>query len=175
MGDFKIDLKSKGIGLNKIDEFCDLFNVTNLIVSETCFTNSHKCLIDLFLTNKPSFFQKMHVTKEVWVIITIWSPHFLNLTLQDQDLKLLLTAITKKFYENVFLNDLHKLYIKLDEENPESSYSLTSNKTYFVKEENFKSQLLSLCKQTISKIHLYKKQIEKQDEFKSFQRKCIGM
>ena len=44
MGDFKIDLKSKGIGLNKIDEFCDLFNVTNLIVSETCFTNSYKCL-----------------------------------------------------------------------------------------------------------------------------------
>ena len=63
MGDFKIDLKSKGIDLNKIDEFCDLFNVTNLIVSETCFTNSHKCLIDLFLTNKPSFFQKMHVTE----------------------------------------------------------------------------------------------------------------
>ena len=109
------------------------------------------------------------------MIIIIWSPHFLNLTLQDQDLKLLLTAITKKFDENVFLNDLHRLYIKLDEENPESSYSLISNKTYSVKEENFKSQPLSLCKQTISKIHLSKKQMEKQDEFISFQRKCIAM
>ena len=34
----------------------------------------------------------------------------------------------KKFDENVFLNDLQKLEIKLDEENSESSYSLISNK-----------------------------------------------
>ena len=34
----------------------------------------------------------------------------------------------KRFDENVFLNDLNKLDIKLDEENSESSYSLISNK-----------------------------------------------
>ena len=81
MGDFKIDLKSKGIGLNKTDEFCDLFNVTNLIVSETCFTNSYKCLIDLFLTNKPSFFQKTHVTERSlsdhhYLISALFKSHF---------------------------------------------------------------------------------------------------
>ena len=39
MGDFNIDMKSKNLGYDKLDdEFCDLFNLTNLIKSETCFT-----------------------------------------------------------------------------------------------------------------------------------------
>ena len=40
-----------------------LFNLTNLIKTETCFTKSHKSLIDLFLTNKPSPSQKTHITE----------------------------------------------------------------------------------------------------------------
>ena len=63
MGDFNIDLKIKGFGFNKLDQFCELFNLTNLIKTETYFTMSHKSLIDLFLTNKPLSFQKTHVTK----------------------------------------------------------------------------------------------------------------
>ena len=45
MGNFDIDMKSKSLGYDKIDEFCDLFNLTNLIESETCFTKNHKSLI----------------------------------------------------------------------------------------------------------------------------------
>ena len=63
MRDFNIDLKIKGFGFNKLDQFCDLFNLTNLIKTETCFTKSHKSLIDLFLTNKPLSIQKMHLTE----------------------------------------------------------------------------------------------------------------
>ena len=63
MGDFNIDQKIKVIGFNKLDEFCDLFNLTNLIKTETCFTKSHKSHIDFFLTNKPLSFQKTHVTE----------------------------------------------------------------------------------------------------------------
>ena len=48
MGDFNIDLKIKGFGFNKLDQFCNLFNLTNLIKTETCFPKSHKSLIDLF-------------------------------------------------------------------------------------------------------------------------------
>ena len=36
MGDFNIDIKNKGLGYGKLDTFCDLFNFTNLIHSETC-------------------------------------------------------------------------------------------------------------------------------------------
>ena len=52
MRDFNIDLKIKGFGFNKLDELCNLFNLTNLIKTETCFTKSHESFIDLFLTNK---------------------------------------------------------------------------------------------------------------------------
>ena len=38
MGDFNIDLKSQDIAFNKLDEFCDLFNLKSLIKSETCCT-----------------------------------------------------------------------------------------------------------------------------------------
>ena len=58
MGDFNTDLKIKGFDFNKLDQFCNLFNLTNLIKTE-----SYKSLIDLFLTNKPLSFQKTHVTE----------------------------------------------------------------------------------------------------------------
>ena len=48
MRDFNIDRKIKLIGFNKLDEFCDLFNLTNLIKTETCFAKSHKSHIDFF-------------------------------------------------------------------------------------------------------------------------------
>ena len=116
MGDFNINRKIKGFGLNKLEQFCSSFNLKNSIKTETCFTKPHKFLIDLFLTNKPLSFQKMHVS-------TFFKSHFARLRPK---------AITyrnyKKFDENVFLNDLQKLQIKLDEENSKSSYSLISNK-----------------------------------------------
>ena len=63
MGNFNIDLKMKGLGFNKLNQFCDLFNLKNLIKTETCFTKSHQSLINLFLTKKPLYFQKTHVTE----------------------------------------------------------------------------------------------------------------
>ena len=54
MADFNIDLKFKGIGFNKLDEFCDL-----LVSSQhTCFTKSQKSLINLSLTDNPLSFPK---------------------------------------------------------------------------------------------------------------------
>ena len=128
MGNFNIDLKIKGFGFNKLDEFCDLFNLTNLIKTETCFTKSHNSLINLFLTNKPLSFQKKHVTETGLsdyhkLISTFFKSHFTRLRP-----KVITYRNYKKFDENVFLNDLQKLEIKLDEENSESSYSLISNK-----------------------------------------------
>ena len=47
----------------KLDEFCDLFNLTNLVTPPTCFTKTHKSTIDLILTNKGICFQKTKVTE----------------------------------------------------------------------------------------------------------------
>ena len=63
MGDFNIDVKSKSLGCDKFDEFCSLFNLTNLIKSETCFTKNHKSLIDLLLTNASLYFRKTYISE----------------------------------------------------------------------------------------------------------------
>ena len=108
MGDFNIDLKIKGFGFNKLDQFCDLFILINLIKTETCFFKSSKSLIDLFLTNKPLSFQKTHVTETGLsdyhkLISTFFKSHFTRLRP-----KVITYRNYKKFDENVFLNDLRK-------------------------------------------------------------------
>ena len=52
MGDFNIDIKSSNSDKDKLENFCDLFNLTNLVDSETCFMKNNKSIIDLILTNK---------------------------------------------------------------------------------------------------------------------------
>ena len=54
MGDFDID---EGIEHNKWDVFRDTLNLINLVKSDTSYTNNHKSITDLFLTNKPFSFQ----------------------------------------------------------------------------------------------------------------------
>ena len=64
MGDLNIDInKDDAIGHDKLDVFCDILNLTNLVKSETCYTNNHKSTIDVFLTNKPRSFQFTSVTE----------------------------------------------------------------------------------------------------------------
>ena len=63
MGYFNIDVKRKGNGYRKLEEFCDMFSLTNLVDTDTRVTNSHKSTIDLILTNKPRFFQKNVATE----------------------------------------------------------------------------------------------------------------
>ena len=55
MGDFNIDVTNRGVEFDKLDEFCDLFNLTNLITSPTYFNKTYKSIFDLILTNKKLF------------------------------------------------------------------------------------------------------------------------
>ena len=63
MGDFHIDIRQTSPESHKLDKFCSLFSLTNIIKSDACFTKFHSSTIDLFLTNKPNFFQKTNAIK----------------------------------------------------------------------------------------------------------------
>ena len=63
MRDFNIDVTNKGIKFDKLEEFCDLVNLTNLATSPTCFTKTNKSAIDLIVTNKRNCFRKTEVTE----------------------------------------------------------------------------------------------------------------
>ena len=150
--------------------------------TETCFTRPHKSLIDLLLTNKPLSLQKMHATETSLsgyhkLISTFFKSHFTR-----QRPKVITYKNYKKFDEDDFLNDLQKLEIKLDEENSESCYSLISNKfsrdckqTCSVKEKVLRGNHFPFQRVSESYRYLHKKQIEKQNESKTFLGKCIGI
>ena len=63
MGDFKVDVKNKGMGYGKQNTFCDLFNLTKLVRSETSLMKNYESRTDLFLTNKPKSFFKTRKTE----------------------------------------------------------------------------------------------------------------
>ena len=58
MGDISIDTDNdKGAGLNKMSEFCDIFDLDNLIRGNTCVTVGRASSIDVILTNKKRSFK----------------------------------------------------------------------------------------------------------------------
>ena len=58
MGDFNIDINLPSHEHDKLEEFCNLFDLSNLIKSNTCFTETHSSKFDLILTNNLNSFQK---------------------------------------------------------------------------------------------------------------------
>ena len=63
MADFNIDIRTKGREHAQFEDFCSLFDLQNLIKTETCFSKNQKSGIDLFTTNKPNCFQHTYVTE----------------------------------------------------------------------------------------------------------------
>ena len=63
MSDFNIDIKRSNSGKDKLENFSDLLNLTNLVLSETCFMKNSKCINDFILTNKP-FLKKRMLLRE---------------------------------------------------------------------------------------------------------------
>ena len=63
MGNFNIDINTAGVDVERLDEFCNLLDLTNLMKTETCCTKNRKSTIDLFFTNRPLSFQKNKTTE----------------------------------------------------------------------------------------------------------------
>ena len=55
MSDFNIVKDKKNLNFDKFSEFCDAFNMSNLVKDCTCFTKTHKSSIDLILTKNIGF------------------------------------------------------------------------------------------------------------------------
>ena len=56
IGDLNLNTKSKNYGY--YSDFCDTFDLTNLIKANTCSKSSNQTSIDVILTNLPRSFQK---------------------------------------------------------------------------------------------------------------------
>ena len=93
------------------------------------FTKNHKSLIDLFLTNTPLPFQKIHVSEtglsDYHKLITTFKTKTNFSRLRP---KVLSYRNYKNFIESKFLNDLNKTIISFDNENPNQNYNVLSNR-----------------------------------------------
>ena len=64
MGDFNIDMdKPDSLACAQLNNFCDIFDLANMINEKTCFSKNHSSRIDLTLSNKPSSFHLSRTTK----------------------------------------------------------------------------------------------------------------
>ena len=118
MGDFNIDINTAGIYVDKLEEFCNLFNLTTLIKTETCCTKNQKSTIDLFLTNISLSFQKTR-TAETGIndyhelISTFLKSH--DTLLKS---KIIYCRNYKNFNEELLLKDLENSNLSANSDNP---------------------------------------------------------
>ena len=118
MGDFNIDISTTGMDVDKLDEFCNLFDLTNLIIKDTCCTKNHKSTIDLFLTKRPLFFQKTRTTETGIsdyhkLILALFKSHYARLKP-----KIIYYRNYKNFNEELFLKDLENSNLSANSDNP---------------------------------------------------------
>ena len=63
-GDFNTDMDERDSpAYAQLNDFCDIFDLPNIINEKTFFTKNHSSRIDLIFSNKPSSFQLSHATE----------------------------------------------------------------------------------------------------------------
>ena len=126
--DFNIDIECKLVCSNNLSGFCDLFHLTNIVKSYTRFTKTHTLLIDLILTSKPSYYNKILVRETDIsdyhkMITTFFKLHFSGLRPN-----VITYRNYKKLHEEKFLNDLKETSIIMNEKDPPKNHqSLTKS------------------------------------------------
>ena len=120
MGDFNIDLNLPIHEHGKLEEFCNLFDLSNLIKSNTCFTKTHSSKIDLILTNNSNSFQKSGTTETglSYFINSFFKSHFSRLSP-----KAIYYRKYKNFDESKFIEDLIYTDVSLQSDDPNENYS----------------------------------------------------
>ena len=120
-----IDVDASRPGKDKLDEFCNLFDLVREI---TCCTNNHRSAIDIILTNRPDSFQKACTTKTGIsdyhkCISTFFKSHHNKLKP-----KVIRYRNYGNFDESLFLNDLEKTTFLTNSNCPNENYQyLTEN------------------------------------------------
>ena len=123
MGDFNIDVNLPSHGHGKLEEFCNLFDVSNLIKSNTCFTKTHSSKIDLILTNNSNSFQESGTTETGLndfhkLKSTFFKSHFSRLSP-----KAIYYRNYKNFDESKFIEDLIYTDFSSQSDDPNENYS----------------------------------------------------
>ena len=128
MGDLNIDIKGSNSNKDKLENLCDLFNLTNPVHSETCFMKNSKSIIDLILTNKPLHFQKTHVVETGLSDYHKMISTFFKACSSKLKTKVIFYRSYKKFNESDILCSLKKANFDFLKNDPNQNYNLLTDK-----------------------------------------------
>ena len=128
MGDFNIDLnKTDCIGSGKSEEFCDNFNLTNIVKRNTCFTKNSKSTIDLLLTNKPMSFQVTNTTETGLSDCHKLISSFMKSYISRLKPKTIFYRNYKNFDEEKSVKDVKAADFSFSNNDPNENYSVLSD------------------------------------------------
>ena len=111
-----------------LENFCDLFDLTNLFHSEICFMKNSKSIIDLILTNKPLHFQKMYVVETGLSNYHKMISTFFKACSSKLRTKVIYYRSYKKFNESDFLCSLKKANFDFFKNDFNQNYNLLTDK-----------------------------------------------
>ena len=114
-------------GFDKPEELCDIFNLTNLVKSETCYTNNHKSTIDLFFMNKPLSFQGTFTTETGLSDCHKLISSFMRSFVSHLKPKIIFFGNYEKFHETKFLSDLKNTNFSFTSADPNENYLFLAN------------------------------------------------
>ena len=128
MGDINIDTHNeKDPGFVKLASFCDVFGLSNLVTSKTCFTKNHSSSIDVILTNRPRSFQKTSVFETGPSNYRSLVATTMKATVPGLKSKHIKYRSYKKFVQENFLSDVKHAKFECDGTNPDKSYDHPTN------------------------------------------------
>ena len=128
MGDFNIHTnKNETIGHDKLDVFCDTLSLTNLLKSDTCYTNNHKSTIDLLLTNKPRSFQFTSVSETCLSDYHRLIATFMKSYISRLKPKIIHYRNFKIFDEQKFIVNVKNADFSFETDDPDVNYSALTN------------------------------------------------
>ena len=105
-----------------------MFNLTNLIKNETCFTSDDKYTIDLNLTNKPKSFQKTCITETGLSDFDKLISIFFKTQITRLKSKIAFYRNYKHFEDRKFLEDLNSTDFSLNTDDPNENYNFITDK-----------------------------------------------
>ena len=128
MGDINIDTQNKtDPGFDRLASFCDVFGLSNLVMSKTCFTKNHSSSIDVILTNRPRSFQKTSVFETGLSDYHGLLATAMKSTVPRLKPKQIKYHSCKKFVPENFLSDVKHAQIECDGANPDKAYDHLTN------------------------------------------------
>ena len=128
MGDTNIDTQNKtDPGFDKLVSFCDVFGLSNLVTSKTCFTKNHSSSIDVILTNRPRSFQETSAFETGRSDYHGLVAATMKSTVPRLKPKQIKYHSYKKFVPENFLSDGKNAKFVCDGTNPDKSYDHLTN------------------------------------------------